>query len=313
MLTDDYTLEQFKELFEETDEATINDLYSFYSYRTPCDNFSHFIKQTELMYVKQYNKLLRDENVTYDAMVSDYMERLVIDDRSGNSSRTGTGTNTETTTGGTTENGTAENTRTDDLTQDTSGTNNSTRTDDLTQTGTTESSSNTSGNTSSSDINKNVSINKTNPQVVNYSVTAGTMPGLTWDSSDNQTQQETNVQTTTTSRESVTENGNNSIKNTGTTTTSQDDNHTVTNTGTVTDNGKTTKTVSSNEHKTGNTTTSDSSTTSETGTTKERYTGRRGYTPAEMLEKSRNYIMQTNAFKWLCERYNRCFVWNIEV
>lgn len=313
MLTDDYTLEQFKELFEETDEATISDLYSFYSYRTPCDNFPHFIRQTELMFVNQYNKLLRDENVTYDAMVSDYMERLVIDDRSGNSSRTGTGTNTETTTGGTTENGTAENTRTDDLKQDTEGTNNSTRTDDLTQSESINGQSSTSGDTSADDTTKTSSINRTNPQAVNYNVTDGSMPYLSWDSSDGQTQQETTDKTTTSSHESYTNAESNSVKNTGTTTTSQDDNHTVTNTGTVTDNGKTTKTISSNGTKTETSNTSDSSTTSETGTTKERYTGRHGYTPAEMLEKSRNYIMQTNAFKWLCEKYNRCFVWNIEV
>lgn len=314
ILSGDYTAEQFAALFVNTDEATVSNLYEFYKYRTPCDNFPHFIRQTEILFASQYKKLLRDESVTYDAMVSEYMERLVVDDRSGKNSRSGTGTTTEKTTGGMTEKGTSENIRTDNLQQNTEGTNNSTTTNDLQQSTTGDTSGTTTDNSTTTDTSKTAGMSKTNPQSVSYSsASAGAIPSLSWTSADGQTQQEESETTTVNDSRTNSETHHNVVKNTGTATTSADDNHTVTNTGTVSDDGKTTRETSQNGSKDGSTTTTEEETKSETGTTKERYTGRHGYTPAEMLEKSRDYILGTNAFKWLCEKYNSCFVWEVEL
>lgn len=316
-LKEDYTLEQFKDLFSQTDEATIEDLYSFYGYRTPISDpipFSLAITQTELIYTSRYKKLLRDESVTYDAMVTDYMERLVTDERTGKSAKTGTGGVTEETTTGSTETGTNQNTTTNNLKQESNGTADNTQTDDTTQTVNATTSASTTETRNLAGSSESQGLNKTNPMQVTYPTTAaGAIPSLDWTSADGQQQQKqdtTNTGTVTT--EGSTEDSN-TTKNTGTIKNNGTTSDTTTNTGTVTDNGNTSRTLNgTGTRKTTNDTT-DTEDTSESGTTKERYTGRHGYNPAELLDKSRSYILGTNAFQWLCEKYNNCFTWNIEI
>lgn len=334
MLTEDYTQEQFKALFSKTDEATIEDLYSYFSYRDPTDNFAHFITQTELYFYDQYARLLRDEHVTYDAMVTDYMERYVkntVDKTSSlteenkhegsnknGTTETGTNQNTQTSNGGTETNETVSgtNTRTDDLTHtdDTTTTNDNTNTQNTTQKETRDltGSKNTKG------------MNKTNPMQVTYSTaTAGAIPSLDWSSSDGQQQAEEDTTDTgtinTENGGTITDSGSNKVtgtkKDTGTETTegSTTTKGTVNNTETVQNNGNDARTINT----TGETNSSDNrtqtATGNDTGETKERYTGRHGYSAPELLQKSKEYIRTTTAFQWYCEKFNKCFIWNIEI
>lgn len=76
ILSEAYTLEQFKALFSILDDATVENLYNVFIDREPISGFSNSIKRTEILYSRQYNDLIRDESVQYDAMVTDYIEGL---------------------------------------------------------------------------------------------------------------------------------------------------------------------------------------------------------------------------------------------
>lgn len=53
--------------------------------------------------------------------------------------------------------------------------------------------------------------------------------------------------------------------------------------------------------------------TNATSKTNSYETGRHGYSPAELLDKSRTYILGTDAFRWLVSKFDRCFEWEVEL
>lgn len=312
-LMDDYTEQQFQALFSLTDEATAADLYSFFKYRTPLDNFSHFITQTELLFWNQYSRLLRDERVQYDAMVTDYLERLLTSNGSGSTTTARTETKTESATHNSNRYVTKSTTRTDDLTETSTGESGDTRTDNLTTETTGTSGETSSGSSSDTGTEKTRGVERTTPQAISYASNAGDVPDLDWSTPDSQSQSATDT------TGAHTESGNRSVTSSGTTTNTGTVQTTGTTNGTRKNSGTIETTENENDNATeqsnigGNTTGNDTTTSSDSGRTTERSTGRRGYSPAELLQKSRDYILGTEAFRWYCEKFNNCFVWEVEL
>lgn len=277
-----YTLEDFAKLFTLTDEATISSLYTEFLDRDPKDNnFALYIKQTEQKYYPQYNKLVRDESVQYDAMVTDYMERQIKHNMTASKSAKGSNSGSGTITAETSEQGENGNTRTlnTENSVEGSGTNDNTETRNL------QTSQETQG------------INKTNPMQMKYSTSSGIMPELDWDTADGQSQEKINGTDTGT----VENNGRNSNK------------QKTADTGTITDSGTNTSTGKSTTKNDDTRNIENNETNEENSDDKERYTGRHGYSAPELLEKSRQFILLTTAFQWYVSKFEKCFVWSVEI
>lgn len=340
MLSTEYTKEEFEALIPEIDTATADNLYSYFSLRTPVDNFAAYAHQTALTYADQYARLLRDESVEYDAMVTDYIERLTKGKTTEDLSKTttGSGSKTDTTT---TKNGGDDVTVTDTtgntvetpetvITEDSSSSTNGSRKN----TGTQDTSGTGSENTTGKSQNGDVGLLKTNPMQITYSVfrvssdgSAATqtshaigMPDkLDWSSADSQQQtfhsDESDGTKSTTDSQTRTDNltettsdsgtGKVTTTNSGKNTTDTTGKQTVTRTLGATVDTTTTGSDNSNQVENGSNTS--------TSRTTDRYTGRHGYSPAELLQKSRDYILLMKSFRWLCEKFNHCFVWTVEL
>lgn len=296
-LINSYTKQEFTSLIPEIDEATAGDLYDFFQYRDTKENFAHFLHQTALLYSLQYSRLLRDESVQYDAMVTDYIERLTTrkTDTTGTTAATTSETTTEKTTGTTT----TTDRHTGSLINDSK--NGNTRTLDTKDDGTTT--GHLTGNDTSTSDSK--SLGKSSPFQNQYDAGAGTFPSLSWDTSDGQQQTLTDntdtTEQTTNGTESKTQTGTITDSGSGTGTETRD----LTDTGNIVNNGSTEGTKEGNS--------SNQTAGSMTGRDTDRYTGRHGYSPAELLAKSAQYIKTTKAFAWICEKFNECFIWEMEI
>lgn len=321
ILSELYTEEQFKTLCSGLDDATTADLYSYFKTRTPIDEFEQAINQTVLRYGRRYTLLLRDESVKYDAMITDYIERLTQKAAQTNTTEDGT-TATNSTSEKTHKN---DNSRTDTLNKNGWTTTTHTGTDktdtegtaggSTEHTGTTTTDSNTALNSSTNTDSRGM--DRTNPMTNSYTVSQGTLPLMTWDAPDTQAQnseqktQTDNTNSTSTTTNNLKDASTTTSNETGTTTydTTQATHDTGTDTTTTTETGTATDSdsskITSSDSKTGSTIYGDRGT--------ERYTGRHGYSPAELLEKSRQYILGTDSFSWLCEKFNKCFIWTIEL
>lgn len=324
LLMDTYTKEAFEKLIPEVDTATADNLYDYFADRTPIDNFERYIHITTLEYIQQYNMMLRDESVSYDAMVTDYIERLTKSKTNGqetahgetkdgkktNTTLTGTGEDKTVvdSTGNTTE--TPNTTVTENTNSDTNGSRKNT--------GTQETNGTDGGTTTADGVGNSMGMGKTNPNQVAYSASAGVLPALNWASADSQQQSKTDE-----NRSETRSNHNDSTRTDNLTETTTDHGEGKTTTSTTGTNktdttGKQTTTYTrgagnkteGTEDSTG-TSDSQNSSNSESRTT-DRYAGRHGYSPAELLEKSRNYILLMKSFKWLCDKYNHCFLWEVE-
>lgn len=294
---DTYTKDEFVKLFSLIDEATAANLYDYFKYRDVKPNLPHFLHQKELLYAEQYKKLLRDESVTYDAMVTDYIERLTT--RKEDTSQTSSQTTDEKTTGKTNSTITTDDSHTGTISTETHNSND--RTIEQTNSGT--STEKTSGHTTDTDDTKGIT--KSNPYQNEYTASAGTIPALDWTTSDGQ--QESISDKTGTTEESTegstsdTQNGTVSDKGGGT----------GSETRSLQDKGSTVQNGGSEGSKEGSTSVQAAGST--TGRDTERYSGRHGYSPAELLSKSADYIYRTKAFAWLCEKFSGCFTWIVEV
>lgn len=339
MLINDYTEDQFIALIPSVDEATARNLYSYFKCRDPIDNFEHYLNQTALTYNDQYVRMLRDESVEYDAMVTDYIERLTKGKTTATSTKKTTGTSngsdgTLIADGGSNQtvvDNTGKTIETPDLTavEDVSSSSNGSRKN----TGTQDTVNNITKTGSNSSHAGSVGLVKTNPMAVVNSATwsisgdqqasvlsgAGMPTKLDWSAAD--TQQQTsnsdagttseNTEDSTARTDDLTETtsdsgtGKTTTKNTGTNTTDTTGKQTTVETLGATRNSTMTRSGSTSNDESG----SESSTTRNT----DRYTGRHGFAPAELLEKSRDYILLMKSFAWFCGKFNHCFVWTVEL
>lgn len=94
------------------DEATIRALDDWFGYRLICDNekFATFYRREINLNLWQYQQLLRLESVTFDPMVSSYVERWVNRKGTSTDSRTGSETGDSSSTSNGTTNGTTNST-----------------------------------------------------------------------------------------------------------------------------------------------------------------------------------------------------------
>lgn len=327
------------ELFNGTglDDATQENILDWFYYRKVCDNdkFVLFFNREARINSRQFLEYLRVETTDFDPVVTQYLERQVLSDVETQQDSTGKNTGTQNSTIGSdltqttkVENqateavkGTNNQTVTTNSTTHVDGSNDNTETRNLstTQNGSTQ--VETSGN-EHTDTTQNVSgLTGATPQSATYSNSSGNMPNLDWTytSGQSQTKDATVTDSNTTGESDTTSSLRTSdtgtVKNDGSnssTTTVNGTNGTIGTTGTDTEQkGTTTTTVSGGN--TGLTTGSNNTETEQfvkgkTGSdTRERLTGRGG-APQDLLDSARNYILRTNAFKWLIAELEKCFM-----
>lgn len=302
----------FKTIIDETapsyvfnnivDDATQQELIDYFYFRYVCDDekFVHFFQRNLNQYVKQYNNYLRVENITFDPMVTRYLERQVINTESkdGSTSKSVSGNDTKNTTnGGTittvvdndgtlsgTDNNTTSNTYSNKSTVDEDGTNGNTRT----------------GNNRSRDL---LSVF---PQANVSSATSGSLDDPVsyayatqmTDHKGNETVTDagTNTRDVTTSESGQ---GSGTNNTTISQTTTNDTTSTTTRNDTVGQVNNISRTESGNENSTLH------------GDMKERLTGRENYDAATLLSHARDYIRETNAFMFLVSKLEKCFIGNM--
>lgn len=199
----------------------------------------------------------------------------------------------------------SSNTTTDQLaatTHSTQGTNDQT----VTANGTTTNHQDTSTRTLQADL----------PQTAAYGE-AGLPPNLNWQYASSQsetegvTDTEENTEGTTKTEGRTSEGGENSTQTTGSTETDTSNRTT----GTDTTNGETTQSTTGKNTGTGKTTITNKG--GNTGTSKENstteqdvkdWTTGRGGAPQDLLNSARNYILKTNATRWLLNKLEACFM-----
>ena len=330
------------------DEATVLSINKWYKYRVICDDirFTEFFERQLDLILPRYNKLLRQENVEFDALVNVYRERQVVDmgselgSETSNLSRatteSGTDAKTTTRTPDLTTEKNGETTKTVDTDTTDSNDRSSTRTPNLTTTdnGTTSSTSetdttnHTEGENSSESAGMNASVGKQNPQSISYAsgFDSDGMPSLDWSYPSNQAQTKNRNETS----------GSNESNGTGSSDTTQSGSSANTNVLTGTDNTQdigysagtldTTEngTSENTETLTGTDTTVESGTHSRNGsiadegskdierttsnTKREIFTGRDGLTPQAALKEAMSYIKTSSSFVWLKDQLEVCFL-----
>lgn len=188
----------------------------------------------------------------------------------------------------------SQNNETDHSTTETSasGASSDTITKDLTDVSVTDrdtvSSGSSSGSSSSSD--KSVNASKANPQSIAYAgATAGELPALDWShmGAQAQTENEGSASSQSSNSNTVAEDG------------------TVTTTHSGTDSHAGTKSDSSESESNGR--------KQSAGVVKEISTGRDGLTPQEAFLTARKWILLSDAFVWLKDELNDCFLGIVEV
>lgn len=271
------------------DEATVSSIDKWFKYRTVCDDvrFTEFFERQLELCLPRYNKLIRLETTEFDALVSVYRERQVIDISTSEGSETASGTRTAVTTdtdGRTT-------TRTPDLTTTDSGTSSG----GSTNSGTSSNSTETTGGTT----NENVSVAKQNPQSISYGsgVVAGEIPALDWQYPSAQNQSKSTMEYV-----------NHKVDSTGSTSSTNQTSGTTSNTNVLSGTDETVEsgTRSGNQSITdGNSVDRESSSNS---TKREIFTGRDGLTPQDALASAMRYVKTSSAFVWLKEQLEVCFL-----
>lgn len=282
------------------DEATNQALKDRFYFRYVCDDdekFLFYFHRNLNLYKKQYNDYLRIENIKVDPFVTDYKERQVITAFTGSNQATETGSGSASKSE---ENGGTV-TRQTSLTGQGTSSGSSSGTAEFS---TTEANTGTvTDQGTSSDTATSRRLYSNTPQA---NVSAATVGGLdqavAWtyatELEDNRNQASGT-------------NSNTNTQNTQTATTGESENTTTTS-------GTTSSTQTGSEtlrdEKTKTTTNTNSSTLSKTNTTNdntnvtERYTGRNGFKSSEILQEMETYIKQSNAFDWLCNKLEKCFI-----
>lgn len=266
----------------EEDDVTQDAILEWFFYRKITDNdkFRKFFRRALNVYENQYYNLLRIETTDIDPLVSNYLERQIL--------RRGTGTTTDSnnlTVSGTSSGRTTTTGRgTGNSTTTTGGTASTTGTQDVTTTDT----GTTSGTTSNNTKHKHGET----PQAA--SNVNGAM-ALDWSYLSNQDEEESNGTSSGTSS--------GSSRTAGTTTDATTTTGTATTATTDTSNGETTSSGSNGRTESGTNTRTDNT----ADDTRERLTGRQE-APQDLLSRARDYITRTNAFLWLAERLEFCFL-----
>lgn len=267
------------------DEATQQELIDYFYYRYLCDDDDKFIRyfQRNLrIHKNQYVQYLRIQNTTFDPMVSRYLERKYQDtykrDDISTEAKQSTNNNEYTSNNSTTNTGTIDDDRTIKNNETVSNT------------------ENTTSNNSKTSNNKQSSIFSDMPQANVSSYTGQNIDNIDMTYASNMT----------VGKNDLTESGENTQAITG--------NKTLD--GTTTDKNKQTQNLAgtSNTTFTGNNSINGETTvnnTTEYGLThREIYTGRDN-TPQDLLDSAREYIVNTNAFKWLVSQLDKCFMCNL--
>lgn len=347
MLCELYTLEEFianccaSEMY--LDEATETALYNYFSFRKVGDNqevmrkdgtsvtlFEAYFKRTLVMYAKQYLDLLRVQTIEFDPMVTNYLERLVNNVRSNaqskntevsNVSTGNTGSTTKTTDsrkGNETGNRHSEDVGNHNVTTDNDTT---TVTSDS---GTVQSSSKTDRDTKTNDTNTHDGTHGDRQMQAELPQSAtgagaGLPSDLNWAYATRQQESD--------GKEKHTDKHDGTVKDseTGSNTQQSTNSGTQKNTGTVKviDIDETNRDENTNINRTetgesstqGNVQTTqrvdntgkETNTGNETGETKERLSGRNA-SPASLLTEAREYVMRTNAWVWLTNKLDKCFM-----
>ena len=284
------------------DEATQQELIDYFYFRYVCDDekFTHFFKRNLNQYVKQYNNYLRVENITFDPMVTRYLERQVISNNTSSGSKTLSGT--ESGTKGTINGGTITTVIDNDGTL--AGTDNKTLSNTYSNSQTVDEDG-TNGNTKTAS-NRVRDIMSVFPQANVSAATSGSLDDPVsyayatqmTDHKDSSTVTDagTNTRDVSTS-ESGTGSGTNNTTISQTTT--NDTTSTTTRNDTVNQTNSLTKSGS------------ESTESEESNNTTERLTGRENYDAATLLSHARDYIRETNAFMFLVSKLEKCFIGNL--
>lgn len=271
----------------ETDEVTQDALLEWFFYRRVVDNekFKRFFRRMLNTYENQYYDYVRIETTEIDPVVGNYLERQVL--RKGNRSENGNESETETGTNSGRSVSTDRNGGTSTTTTEGTATGQGSSTASTTENGTTSGTSNTDAKSKHGET----------PQAA---VGSGDSMALDWTylSSQDETQTGNTTSGTTTGTTSTTGSTNDSSRTTGTATT--------TTSGTA--NGEVTNSGNSNKTRTG----TNSRNENTADDTRERLTGRQE-AAQDMLARARDYITQTNAFLWLVDKMDVCFMQILEV
>ena len=267
--------------FEE-DQDTQDGLLDWFFWRKVIDNrkFGAYFRRVLNIYARQYYQLLRVETTEIDPLVGNYLERQIL--RKGSRAETG---NENTTERGTNNNKTtSKGSNTGNTETTTEGTANGTGTSDAT---TTE-----NGATTGHSKTDTKAKHGETPQAA---VGSGDSMALDWTYLSSQDETESVNDT------SGTTNGSTNTKG-KTTDDSKTTGHAVTKTtdnsnGEVVNDGSNSKTVKGETQRNENT----------ADDTRERLTGRQE-APQDMLGRARDYITQTNAFLWLVDKLDACFM-----
>lgn len=298
----DWLTENHKEMSDlcsgtNIDSATQAELYAWFQFRKVCDNdrFPVYFNRQLALYEDQYLALVRAQSVEWDPMVTEYMERQILNAKTGSDQRTGStsGSKRSSGSGGKTIN-TSENTGINgSWTEQGYGENQSQEagsnqwTDE--GTGETQTESGTKG------------LAGTTPDSALYPE-GGFPDELKWKYASSQSESKSDA----TSEESHENSGTGQDQRSGSGSNSYNGS------GTNAQNGHATGILTEQDNKSGteNTTgnTFENGSMQENLDSRERYAGRHDHSPQELLEKARNYIKKTNAFMWLLERLDNTFM-----
>lgn len=286
------------------DSATNTELKDYFLDRHVCcedvDRFIRLFHRNLRIYKKQYNDMLRNENIEFDPMVTRYLERQVIN------KLTSTGTENTTDAESATRlitNGGTVTLKTDNITTDNGNSQ---------ERGTAGYTDNLSGTTSNSHSDNENHQDRTRnilsifPQANVGSNTSGNLDNnVAYDYASQMTDNKNKGD----KQGHATDNGTHSDVNTGTSNRSNNIDSTNRN---VLD-GRQTQTNNSNSNRadTKNTTQNVSSSGEENSNLKERFTGRENYDSATLLTHAREYIATSNAFmNFLVPSLTKCFITN---
>lgn len=312
----------------DVDDDTKSAIYDWFQFRHVVDDekFGVFFRRRLSISSRRYEQLLRVELTEFDPLVSTYRERQLK--QSGTLGKSGTNKNSTTRTGSNTtttkESGTdtTTGTRTPNLTTTDTPNVTETRKDTYGQTNTrtgSETDEETRNGTTSRETEADaVNVQKQAPQSIAYSSASdGEIPALDWQYMTSQAQaKNTSSETGSTDDSTDREHTYNSVKDakggSDTSELSRTGSNTTKQTGTEATEanvtyGKTVTVTSSPD----NVDTSEGS-TQDTETRdfvdQEIWTGRDGLTPQEALQKARDYIIISNAFAWLRNQLEPCFL-----
>lgn len=288
------------------DEATIENLNSWFQFRYICDNtkFEAFYRRLIKMLLNQYNKQLELETSNIDWFVMNYSENLKIDSSTGIRSIITNSNGTNAVTQNTTSTRTPTLEHSDVYTE--ANTNTGTQNIARSTTGKTDSTGNETTSTEGTNSSDSKRLGSQLPNSITYSSGGTTFPDLSWEVATEQeetkgTGSSTSTGTTNSTNITNSEGAENS-------TTTNDLTNNISSTRTISEGGND-KTVTEYSDNSNNSQKTDTSEKNEQNSNyKETSSGRSGVLSSEILEKAKTCILELNAFRWLVEQLEVCFI-----